>query len=289
MTRWTPDPTFYPSPRLAAKAPAETLAYVAAFAPKRDVPDSIAVVDLDPASPTYSKIVGGIDIDPAKIGRDIGQVVGLSRRVGAKVSSEAAKAIRAAKPDVVVLCTSSSAKTVLPQVEAILKTRTPIVSTTEELSYPWCTNVRQASQIDAWAKKAKVAVLSTGVNPGFVMDALPIALMAACQRVDRVTVRYASPFALMHDLRRMGAGNPLVERRRTPLRRATLMRMAQIYAERFADPDERIRATFDIVWLSGWAPHESQQKPLRPGSAKARLADALGTIEISAGEKARPK
>ena len=107
--------------------------------------------------------------------------------------------------------------------------------------------------------------------------------------LDRVTVRYASPFALMHDLRRMGAGNPLVERRRTPLRRATLMRMAQIYSERFADPDERIRATFDIIWLSGWAPHESQQKPLRPGSAKARLADALGAIEISAGEKARPK
>jgi SAM-dependent methyltransferase len=107
--------------------------------------------------------------------------------------------------------------------------------------------------------------------------------------VDRVTVRYASPFALMHDLRCMGAGNPLVERRRTPLRRATLMRMAQIYAERFADADGRIRATFDIVWLSGWAPHESQQQPLRPGSAKARLADALGTVEISAGEKVRPK
>lgn len=106
--------------------------------------------------------------------------------------------------------------------------------------------------------------------------------------VDRVTVRYASAFALMHDLRRMGAGNPLVERRRTPLRRATLMRMAQIYAERFADPDGRMRATFDIVWLSGWAPHASQQQPLRPGSAKARLADALGTIEIPGGEKARP-
>jgi len=66
------------------------------------------------------------------------------------------------------------------------------------------------------------------------------------------------------------------------------MRMAQIYAERFADPDGRMRATFDIVWLSGWAPHASQQQPLRPGSAKTRLADALGTIEIPSGEKARP-
>jgi SAM-dependent methyltransferase len=93
--------------------------------------------------------------------------------------------------------------------------------------------------------------------------------------VDRVVVRYNDAFALMHDLRRMGATNIMAERRRTPLRRATLLRMAQIYQERFTDPDGRIRATFDIVWLSGWAPHESQQKPLQPGSAKASLEDAV--------------
>ena len=104
--------------------------------------------------------------------------------------------------------------------------------------------------------------------------------------VDRLTVRYDSAFALMHDLRRMGATNTLFDRRRTPLKRATLMRMAEIYAERFADADGRLRATFEIVWLSGWAPHPSQQRPLRPGSAKTRLADALGTREISTGEKA---
>jgi SAM-dependent methyltransferase len=104
--------------------------------------------------------------------------------------------------------------------------------------------------------------------------------------IDRVGVRYDSVFALMHDLRRMAATNALVERRRTPLRRATLMRMAEIYAARFADPDGRLRATFEIVWLSGWAPHPSQQQPLRPGSAKARLADALGTREMPAGDKA---
>ncbi len=102
---------------------------------------------------------------------------------------------------------------------------------------------------------------------------------------DRLTVRYGSVFALMRDLRRMGATNVLTERRRTPLRRATLNRMAEIYAQRFVDPDGRARATFEIAWLSGWAPHESQQKPLKPGSAQARLADALGTREISAGEK----
>jgi SAM-dependent methyltransferase len=103
---------------------------------------------------------------------------------------------------------------------------------------------------------------------------------------DRVTVRYSSPLALMQDLRRMGAGNVLTERRRTPLRRATLRRLMEIYAEKFADPDGRVRATFEIVWLSGWAPHESQQRPLRPGSARTRLADALRTQEISTGEKA---
>jgi SAM-dependent methyltransferase len=110
--------------------------------------------------------------------------------------------------------------------------------------------------------------------------ALPVA------DVDRFTVRYASPFALMHDLRRMGATNALVERRRRPLRRATLLRMAEIYGERFADADGRVRATFEIAWLSGWAPHASQQQPLKPGSAKARLADALDATELSTGEKA---
>ncbi|MET7245126.1 methyltransferase domain-containing protein [Methylobacterium sp. EM32] len=96
--------------------------------------------------------------------------------------------------------------------------------------------------------------------------------------VETVTVRYGDPFGLMRDLRAMGLTNALRERRGT-MRRATLMRAAQLYAERFADPDGRLRATFELIWLSGWVPHESQQKPLRPGSAQARLADALGTVE----------
>ena len=102
---------------------------------------------------------------------------------------------------------------------------------------------------------------------------------------DRVTVRYATPIRLLRDLRRMGAANPLVERRRVPLRRAILMRAMEVYGARFADADGKVRASFDIIWLSGWSPHASQQQPLRPGSAKARLADALGSTEIAAGEK----
>jgi SAM-dependent methyltransferase len=93
--------------------------------------------------------------------------------------------------------------------------------------------------------------------------------------LDHIVVRYDNAVALMQDLRHMGATNILVERRRTPTRRATLLRMAQIYAERFADPDGRIRATYDVIWLSGWAPHESQPKPLKPGSAKASLEEAV--------------
>jgi SAM-dependent methyltransferase len=102
---------------------------------------------------------------------------------------------------------------------------------------------------------------------------------------ERLVVRYDSALGLMHDLRRMGATNILHERRRQLLKRAMLARMTEIYGERFSDPDGRIRATFEIIWLSGWAPHESQQKPLRPGSAVQRLADALGTMELPAGEK----
>ena len=99
--------------------------------------------------------------------------------------------------------------------------------------------------------------------------------------VDRMVVRYDSAFALMQDLRRMGATNILVERRRTPTRRDTMLRMAQIYGERFADSDGRIRATFDVIWLSGWAPHPSQQKPLQPGSAKASSGRGGTEAEIN--------
>ena len=94
------------------------------------------------------------------------------------------------------------------------------------------------------------------------------------------TVRYDSLFALMKDLRAMGMSNPLAGRSRKPVGRAFFLRAAELYAERYSDPDGRIRATFSVIYLSGWAPHDSQQKPLKPGSAKMRLADALRTEEI---------
>ncbi|MFJ7355616.1 methyltransferase domain-containing protein [Phyllobacterium sp. NPDC097923] len=97
--------------------------------------------------------------------------------------------------------------------------------------------------------------------------------------IETYTVRYDSLFALMRDLRAMGMQNILFGRSRKPLTRRFFMRAAEIYAERFSDPDGRIRATFSFIWMSGWAAHESQQKPLKPGSAKASLADFLKDVE----------
>jgi SAM-dependent methyltransferase len=96
---------------------------------------------------------------------------------------------------------------------------------------------------------------------------------------ETVTVRYADMFRLMADLRAIGGTNVLTVRSRRPTRRAVFLKAAEIYRNRFADPDGRIRATFEMVWLSGWAPHASQQQPLKPGSAKQRLAAALGVNE----------
>ena len=137
------------------------------------------------------KIVAAVDVDPAKVGKDLGEVAGFPRKAGLKVTGDVDAALRKTKPQVAVLCTSSALSKVWPQIEAVLKRRVPIVSTTEELAYPWFSNRPLARKIDAAAKKAKVAVAGTGVNPGFAMDALPIALDRHLRarrlvRVDRV-------------------------------------------------------------------------------------------------------
>jgi SAM-dependent methyltransferase len=106
---------------------------------------------------------------------------------------------------------------------------------------------------------------------------------------DTVTATYPDALALMREVRAMGAGNALTARRRAPLRRATLARAVAVYRERFGLPDGRVPATFEIVTLTGWAPHASQQQPLQPGTAKMRLADALGTEEQPAGDAAVPR
>lgn len=139
---------------------------------------------------------------------------------------------------------------------------------------------------EAWL--AAEAELSGGASPRVAPFADVRDMGALLQRAgfalpvvdsDTVRVTYKDPLSLMRELKEMGASNPLTARRRTPVTRTLLLRAAEIYAERFAHPDGRIPATFEILTLTAWAPDESQPKPLRPGSAQARLADALGVKE----------
>lgn len=126
----------------------------------------------------------------------------------------------------------------------------------------------------------RVAPMAEIRDMGALLQRAGLALPVA-DRLPR-TVTYPDAFALMADLRAMGETNALADRHRAPAPRRLFLRMAEIYAARFpaADDPARIRATYELIFLSGWAPHESQQKPLRPGAAKARLADALGTEEF---------
>jgi 4-hydroxy-tetrahydrodipicolinate reductase len=134
-------------------------------------------------------LVGGVDLDPQRAGRDLGDLIGLDAPLRVQATTDLRGTIRATSPDVAVLCTSSSLQAALPVMEEVLRQRLPIVTTTEEAAYPTPRTRRLAARLDAAAQEAGVAVLGTGVNPGFAMDALPIALTAACERVDRIEVR----------------------------------------------------------------------------------------------------
>lgn len=119
---------------------------------------------------------------------------------------------------------------------------------------------------------------------GGLLQRAGFALPVADSEVVRIS--YETPFHLMRDLQGMGASNVLVSRRKKPLRRSTMMRMCEIYADKYSDQDGRVYASFEFICLTGWCPHESQQKPLQPGTASTRLSEALGVTEYSAGEKA---
>ena len=150
-------------------------------------PIGAAVVGQVASRPGF-RAVGAVDVDPGKVGKDLGDVVGLDRKLRVKVGNDLRAVVKATRPDVAVLCTSSSLKKVWPQIEAVLKLKLPIVSTTEELAYPWWNQKALSKKVDAAARKARVAVVGTGVNPGFTMDALPIMLTGVCQHVTAITV-----------------------------------------------------------------------------------------------------
>ncbi len=148
-------------------------------------PIGCGIVRVVASRPDY-QIVGAIDIDPAKAGKDLGEIVGLDHKLGVKVSADAAKVLKT-KAEVVVHCTGSYLAKVEPQLSAIIRAKHNIVSTSEELAEPW-SHGAVAKRIDALAKKSKVAVLGTGINPGFMMDTLPLTLTSICQQVNGVRV-----------------------------------------------------------------------------------------------------
>jgi 4-hydroxy-tetrahydrodipicolinate reductase len=134
------------------------------------------------------ELVGAVDVDPAKAGRDAGEVIGLGRSLGFAVTSTLAQTLARTKADIVTHCTSSYVDRFQPQIIEILGAGLDIVSTAEELSFPWLDHADAGAAIDAAARKAGKTVLATGVNPGFLMDSLPLNLTAICQRVDHIAL-----------------------------------------------------------------------------------------------------
>jgi SAM-dependent methyltransferase len=145
--------------------------------------------------------------------------------------------------------------------------------TLAELRNAWI----DAEELVAGSVSLRVAPMIAVRDMGSLLQHAGLALPVVDK--DRTIVRYADAFALMLELRAMGFSNPMIERSRKPVSRRLLAAVAEVYARRFSDADGRIRATVEVIWATGWAPHESQQQPLQPGSAKTRLADALKVKE----------
>ncbi len=137
--------------------------------------------------PDY-QIVGALDADPAKVGRDLGRLIGLRQDLGLVVSNLGGETL-AERADVVIHATGSYLTKVLPELQAIVNARHSAVSTCEELAEPWAEQASLADELDRLAKEKRVSVVGTGINPGFAMDVLPLTLTAACQQVRRVRVR----------------------------------------------------------------------------------------------------
>jgi len=134
------------------------------------------------------ELVGGTDIDLAKVGRDVGEVIGLDRPLGFVVAERLEQVLARTEADVALHATSSYFELFKEQILEILEAGLHVVSTAEELTFPWLTHPEEAAEIDALAKRVGRTALATGVNPGYVMDSLPLYLTGICQRVDRIEV-----------------------------------------------------------------------------------------------------
>jgi 4-hydroxy-tetrahydrodipicolinate reductase len=228
------------------------------------------------------QIVAAVDIDPSKVGRDAGDVLELGRRLRVRVAQAIGKTIKAATPHVAVLCTGSMLKDVLPQFEEVLRQRVPIVTTTEEAAYGSARNRRLVARLDAAARKAKVAVLGTGVNPGFLMDALPIALTALCERVDRIEVHRVQDARIrrLPFQQKIGAGLTTEQFRRGvargALRHVGFTESIQMMAD--AVGWKLDRATDEIQPKLATQPVESELLAVDPGYVCGIIQDGVGYV-----------
>lgn len=226
-----------------------------AIAPK--LPDAEFIVAMEPAGAGCDGLVvrGDEEFLPFANGAFDLIATALSLHFANDLPGALIQARRALKPDGLLLCTMLGGATL------------------EELR----TSFAQAETEIEGGLSPRVSPMADLRDLGGLLQRAGFALPVADS--DSVTVTYESPLALMRDLRAMGATNALTARRKSPLRRATLARAIEVYQDNFSEPGGRVHATFEIIHLSGWSPHDSQQKPLRPGSAKSRLADALGVEE----------
>ena len=229
------------------------------------------------------QLVGAVDIDPDKVGRDVGEVAELGRTLRVKVTPDIGKTIRATRPDVAVVCTNSSLKAVVPQLEEVLRRRVPIVTTTEQAAYPAPYNRRLARRLDEAARKAKVAILGTGVNPGFTMDALPIALTAVCERVDRVEVRRVQDARIrrLPFQQKIGAGLTRAQFQKQvdegSVRHVGFAESIQMIADALGWPVDRI--TDDVAPRIAEETVESELIAVDPGYVCGIVQDGVGYVK----------
>jgi 4-hydroxy-tetrahydrodipicolinate reductase len=195
-------------------------------------------------------IVAAVDPAPGIAGRDLGEVCGLPGKLDVVVHAELRTAMDSCQPDLAVLCTGSSLEAVAPQVEDLTACGLPVVSTCEELSYPWRTNLPLARRIDEAAKRHGVAVLGTGVNPGFLMDFLPLTLTAICRKVQQIKVSRIQDASIRRGpfQAKIGAGLTLAQfeakRKAGALRHVGLTESIHMIAARF---DWQLERTEDIL------------------------------------------
>jgi len=240
------------------------------------------------------KLVGAVDLDPAKVGKDAGELCGAGRALHVRVVATLAEAIGTAKvrPDVAVLCTTSNLKKAAPQILEIVSRGLAVVSTCEELSFPWKTAPALARRLDAAARKKKVAILGTGVNPGFLMDFLPLAMTGICRRVDSIKVTRTQDASIRRGpfQQKIGAGLSLAEfeakRQAGTLRHVGLTESIQMIASRLG---WRLTRTEDILTpIVAEREITSGYKPIHPGMASGVQQIGRGWVARVAGNPCAP-